>query len=401
MGTALVTLAATEEGVMEPPPSVTNQTVSCRPPRTSLSIAAAAAGVLGWGPTPTVDEADAMMDPASPFWWCRVAATAAEEQHGSSSTGHLDGGTGANGMVRLEDDAVPSLLVVLAAMVDHVGARPSQPPQDIPRAGELGPSTCPGGQGPSAPSTALWRPSDRSGGHPLPAANRARSDPITARDSTSGSSSDSHCHANRTAMAAGSPSARRGRPASALPPLPPRKRRRATYTAGAKPRRSCHLCNRHAPAVALLPCGALAVRATCRKVVCHRCFDAAGPAGLGGYTFGGALAAGSAWRCWHCVGGCPPRASCATAGRVHARLRQARRAGRGEGHRSGGAAAAAGDSAAPVDVSEDAPAAPRGGTVGRVGGNGLVLGMEGAMGAAAAGLGRWHSDAQTGLGTPF
>lgn len=382
---------------MEPPPSATDQTVGCRSPRTALSIAAAAAGVLGWGPTPTVD-AGAWMDPVSPLWWCVVEATAAEGQQGCSSTGRLDGASGTNGVVRHEGDAVPSPLAVLASLVDRVGARPSEPSQDIPRAGELGPSSYPGGQGPRAPIATLRGTNDRIGGHPLPAANCALKDILTAQDSTSGSSSDSHSRADATATAANT-SARRSRHASALPPLPPRKRQRATSTAGAKPSRSCHICYRQAPGVALLPCGALAVGATCRKVVCHRCFDGAGPAGLGGYTFGAAFAAGSAWRCCHCTGGCPPRASCATYGRANTRLRQARQAERGERHRSGGAARADA-SAATLDLSEDATAVPRGGALCRMV-DGLVLGNESAMWAEAVGLRRWHSAEQAGLGTPF
>lgn len=130
-------------------------------------------------------------------------------------------------------------------------------------------------------------------------------------------------------------------PAAAAPP-PPRKRKQATF-ASPVPSRFCHLCSRTAPAVRHVVCGALAASATCRKVVCDRCFLAAGPVGLGGHTFDTAVAAGNTWRCSHCLGNCPARAQCRNYTRTNERLRLARSATMGElaaGARGGGEAGA-------------------------------------------------------------
>ncbi|GAB0497610.1 hypothetical protein MMPV_008945 [Pyropia vietnamensis] len=126
-------------------------------------------------------------------------------------------------------------------------------------------------------------------------------------------------------------------PAPPAPP-PPRKRKQATFVSPV-PSRFCHLCSRTAPAVRHVVCGALATSATCRKVVCDRCFSTAGPVGLGGHTFDTAVAAGNAWRCSHCVGNCPARAQCRNYTRTNERLRLARSATVGElaaGTRRGG-----------------------------------------------------------------
>lgn len=128
-------------------------------------------------------------------------------------------------------------------------------------------------------------------------------------------------------------------PAAAAPP-PPRKRKQATFVSPV-PSRFCHLCSRTAPAVRHVVCGALATSATCRKVVCDRCFSAAGPVGLGGHTFDTAVAAGKTWRCSHCVGNCPARAQCRNYTRTNERLRLARSATMGllaAGARGGGEA---------------------------------------------------------------
>lgn len=117
-------------------------------------------------------------------------------------------------------------------------------------------------------------------------------------------------------------------PGAAAPP-PPRKRKKATFVSPV-PSRFCHLCSRTAPAVRHVVCGALAASATCRKVVCDRCFWAAGPVGLGGHTFDTAVAAGNTWRCSHCVGNCPARAQCRNYTRTNERLRLARSATMGE-----------------------------------------------------------------------
>lgn len=124
-------------------------------------------------------------------------------------------------------------------------------------------------------------------------------------------------------QAADTPHPLTGTAAAAAPP--PRKRKQATFVSPV-PSRFCHLCSRTAPAVRHVVCGALAASATCRKVVCDRCFSAAGPAGLGGLTFDTAVAAGNTWRCSHCVGNCPARAQCRNYTRTNERLRLARSA---------------------------------------------------------------------------
>lgn len=124
-------------------------------------------------------------------------------------------------------------------------------------------------------------------------------------------------------LAIGTPHPLTGTAAAAVPP--PRKRKQATFVSPV-PSRFCHLCSRTAPAVRHVVCGALAASATCRKVVCNRCFSAAGPAGLGGLTFDTAVAAGNTWRCSHCVGNCPARAQCRNYTRTNERLRLARSA---------------------------------------------------------------------------
>lgn len=124
-------------------------------------------------------------------------------------------------------------------------------------------------------------------------------------------------------LTAGTPHPLTRTAAAAAPP--PRKRKQATF-ASPVPSRFCHLCSRTAPAVRHVVCGALAASATCRKVVCDRCFSAAGPTGLGGHTFDTAVAAGNTWRCSHCVGNCPARAQCRNYTRTNERLRLARSA---------------------------------------------------------------------------
>lgn len=138
-------------------------------------------------------------------------------------------------------------------------------------------------------------------------------------------------------LATGTPHPSTGTAVAAVPPA--RKRKQATFTSPV-PSRFCHLCSRTAPAVRHVVCGALASSATCRKVVCDRCFSVAGPTWLGGHTFDTAVAAGNSWRCSHCVGNCPARAQCRNYTRTNERLRLARSASVGDltaRSRSGGA----------------------------------------------------------------